>query len=204
MGESGAGRAGLTAAGWAELHHGLDPGRVPLLRPWLRFVWTIARPLRPVPPLAITVAGVVLAIVAIGVTPWAAVVLVLASVLCDALDGAVALAADRATHFGSIADKVADRIADTAFALVVWRSGAPLWLALAAGSTTLLLEGIRVLRGGAALSRITVAERPTRAICTVLACGSAAVSTTTWPATVCAVVWAVLGVVGIVQVAAAT
>jgi len=203
MGESGAGRAGLTAAGWAQLHHGIDPDRVPLLRPWLAFVWAIARPLRRVPPLAITIAGAVFAIVAVFVPPLVALALVLASVLCDAVDGAVALAADRASRFGSVADKVADRIADTAFALVVWRCGAPLWLALTAGATTLVLEGVRVARGGAALARITVAERPSRTICTVLACGAAAVSTAGWPPTVCAAVWAALGVAGVVQVAVA-
>jgi len=172
----------------------------------LTFVWTIARPLRRVPPLAITIAGALLAVVAVVVviaSPVVALVLVLASVLCDALDGAVALAADRATKFGSVADKVADRIADAAFALVVWRSGAPLWLALVAGGSTLLLEGVRTVRGGAAATRITVAERPSRTICTVLACGAAAVSTAGWPPTVCAAVWAALGVAGVVQVAVA-
>ena len=132
-----------------------------------------------------------------------ALVSVVASVLCDALDGAVALAAGRVSRLGSVADKIADRIADSAFALVVWQCGAPLWLALIAGSSTLIVEGVRVARGGVALARITVAERPTRAICTVLACGSAAVSTAAWPPTVCAAVWAVLGLVGIVQVATA-
>ena len=203
MGESGAGRAGLTTAGWSELHHGIDPDRVPLLRWWLRFVWTIARPLKAIPPLAITVAGAVSAVVAVVVAPAIALVLVVASVLCDALDGAVALAAGRVSRFGSFADKVADRIADSAFALVVWQCGAPLWLALTAGVSTLVVEGVRVVRGGAALARITVAERPTRAICTVLACGSAAVSTAAWPPTVCASVWAALGLIGIAQVATA-
>jgi phosphatidylglycerophosphate synthase len=202
MGESGARRAGLTAAGWTQLHHGIDPGRIPLLRGWLRFVWAIARPLKSVPPLAITITGAALAAVAVVVAPEWALLLVLASVLCDALDGAVALAAGRASRFGSIADKVADRIADSAFALVVWQCGAPLWLAALAGTTTLLLEGVRVVRGGAALARITVAERPTRTVCTVLACGAAAVSSASWPPTVCAAVWAVLGVVGIAQLVA--
>ncbi len=203
MGESGAGRAGLTTAGWSELHHGIDPDSVLLLRWWLRLVWTIARPFKTIPPLAITVAGAAAAMVAVVVAPAIALVLVLASVLCDGLDGAVALAAGRASRFGSFADKVADRIADSAFALVVWQCGAPLWLALAAGVSTLVVEGVRVVRGGAALARITVAERPTRAICTVLACGSAAVSTETWPPAVCASVWAVLGLIGIAQVATA-
>ena len=84
------------------------------------------------------------------------------------------------------------------------RKVALLWLALTAGATALIVEGVRVLRGGAALSRITVAPRPTRVIFrTVLACGAAAVSTQTWPPTVCASVSVALGLVGIVQVATA-
>jgi phosphatidylglycerophosphate synthase len=199
MGESGAGRAGLTAAGWSQLHHGIDPARVPLLRGWLRIVWTLARPLRRVPPLAITVGGVLLAIGAVLVAPWVALALVVAAVLCDAMDGAVALASGRASAFGSIADKVADRIADTAFALVIWQCGAPLWLALAAGALSLVHEAVRVLRGGAALARITVAERPTRAVCTLLACATAGVGT--WAPTVCASVWVALALAGLVQLA---
>ena len=202
MGESGAGRADLTTAGWAELHHGIDPDRVPLLRGWLRVVWAIARPLKAVPPLVITATGAALAVVAIVVAPLWALLLVLVSVLCDALDGAVALVAGRASRFGAVADKVADRIADSAFALVVWQCGAPLWLAIVAGATTLSLEGIRVIRKGAALARITVAERPTRTICTVLACAAAAVSSAAWPPTVCGAVWALLGAVGIAQLVA--
>ena len=130
--------------------------------PWLRCVWTIARPFKAIPPLAITVAGAAAAVVAVIVAPAVALVLVVASVLCDALDGAVALAAGRVSKLGSVADKVADRIADSAFALVVWQCGAPLWIALTAGASTLIVEGVRLVRGGAALARITVAERPTR------------------------------------------
>jgi len=198
MGESGAGRADLTVAGWSQQHHGIDPARVPLLTGWLRLVWTLARPLRRVPPLVLTVLGAALAVGAVFVTPWSALVLILAAVLCDALDGAVALLAERSTASGAVADKVADRIADTAFALVIWRCGAPLWLALGAAAISLALEGIRELRRGRALARITVAERPTRAICAVLACVTA--SWGDWAPTTCAAVWIALGVVGIVQV----
>lgn len=197
MGESGAGRAGLTTAGWSRLHHGIDPERVPLLRGWLRLVWTIARPLKGIPPLAITIAGVVLACAAVLVGPWAALVLVLAAVMCDALDGAVALAAGRESRLGSVADKTADRVADTAFALVIRQCGAPLPLALVAAAISLAHEGIRELRGGPARAAITVCERPSRAVCTMLACATAAWGS--WAPTTCAAVWIGLGLVGLAQ-----
>ena len=205
MGESGAGRAGLTSRGWSELHHGIDPAEVPFLRGWLRIVTALARPVRGVPPMVFTVAGAGFAVLAVALAgwPWVALALVLTAVLCDGLDGAVAVLADRASALGAVADKVADRVADTAFALVIWRCGAPWWLAVLAAALSLGHEALRTVRGGAALSRITVAERPSRVICTVLACVSAGLSAAAWPATVCAAVWVALAVVGAWQVAAA-
>jgi CDP-diacylglycerol--glycerol-3-phosphate 3-phosphatidyltransferase len=204
MGESGAGRAGLSHAGWSELHHGIDPARVPFLRAWLRVVYGVARPLRAVPPMAFTVLGAVLAVDALllaSTQPWVALVLVLVSAACDALDGAVAVIAQRASAAGAVADKVADRVADTAFALVMWRCGAPLWLAACAAVLSLLHEAIREIRGGRLRSRVTVAERPTRVICAALACLCAGVSSAAWPPTVCAAVWVALAVVGLAQLA---
>ncbi len=141
MGEPGSGRASLSsprepaslpdstaAQRWSALHHGIDPAGVPLLAPWLRLMWWLARPLRRVPPTAITVVGVVLAADAVLLGrswPAAAAVAVLAAVLCDGLDGAVAVVADRATSAGARADAVADRLADVAFAAVLWRCGVP-------------------------------------------------------------------------------
>ncbi len=216
MGESGVGREGLSQArdasvtsrqaAWSALHSGLDPATVPLLRGWLRMVWALAGPLRAVPPMAITVLGAVLAVDALllaATQPWTALVLVLLATACDALDGAVALLSGRATRAGALADRIADRVADTAFALVIWRCGAPFPLAVAAAVLSLGSELLRELRGGPLRVRITVAERPTRVICTVLACAGAGVSSASWPASVCAVVWVVLAAVGLAQLARA-
>jgi CDP-diacylglycerol--glycerol-3-phosphate 3-phosphatidyltransferase len=199
---SGTGPVPEPAAGWSALHYGIDPAAVPLLRAWLRVMWWLARPLVRVPPLVLTVAGVLLALDAVLLAarwPWVALALVLLSAVCDGLDGAVAMLSGRASRFGSVADKIADRIADCAFAAVLWRCGAPWWLALAAGAFSLAHEGIRVFAGGARPARITVAERPTRVICTVLACGSAGVSAAAWPPTVCAAVWTGLALLGLAQ-----
>ncbi|WAX56777.1 CDP-alcohol phosphatidyltransferase family protein [Jatrophihabitans cynanchi] len=192
------------AAGWSALHHGLDPAAVPLLRPWLSLIWRLARPLAAlrVPPTALTAVGVVLAADAVlfaARLPWIALALVLLSALCDGLDGAVAMLSRRVSAFGSVADKTADRIADCAFAAVLWRCGAPWPLALAAGALSLAHEGIRLVLGGRRLARITVAERPTRVICAALACACAGVSPATWPPAVCAGVWAGLAVIGLAQ-----
>lgn len=171
---------------WSALHRGLRPS--PLVRRWLALMWMLARPLAAVrvSPMVITVAGVVLAVnaplLAAGL-PLVALVLVLAAALCDGLDGAVALLQGRTSRAGALADTIADRVADTAFALVMWRVGAPLWLAVLAAALSVGFEF------GRRRPLITVAERPTRVICTTLACISAAISEATWPPTVCAAVW---------------
>jgi phosphatidylglycerophosphate synthase len=155
-----------------------------------------------IPPTTLTVLGALLAVDAVLLAadqPWVALALVLLSVLCDGLDGAVALLGRRVTVAGAYADRVADRLADLAFAAVLWRCGAPWGLALAAGVLSLLHETIRVMRGRDLLARITVAERPTRTICAALACASSAVSSATWPPTVCAAVWTGLAIIGLAQ-----
>jgi phosphatidylglycerophosphate synthase len=192
------------SAAWSALHHGIDPARVPLLRGWLRAMWFLAAPLARlrVPPTALTVLGALFAVDAALLAaslPWAALALVLLSVLCDGLDGAVALLARRVSVAGGYADKIADRVADAAFAVVLWRCGAPWPLAVAAGGLSLLHEAIRSFRGGTLLAKLTVAERPTRTVCAALACVSSAVSEASWPPSVCAAVWTVLAVIGLAQ-----
>ncbi|MCW2497552.1 CDP-alcohol phosphatidyltransferase family protein [Jatrophihabitans sp.] len=190
------------AAGWSRLHHGIDPRGNRLLWGWLRGIWWLAAPLARlrVPPLALTVLGALLAVVAAaGHWPWPAFGLIAGSVLCDALDGAVALLGEHATVLGARADKLADRIADLAFVVVLWRCGAPALLAAAAAASVLAVERLREWRGGLLRAQLTVAERPSRVICVLLACLCAAVSTAHWPATVCAAVLVGLSVIALAQ-----
>lgn len=175
-----------------------------LLPGWLRFVWALARPLAwlRVPPTAVTVLGVVLAagaVVLAGPLPWAAAAAVLLAALCDGVDGAVAVVADRATRGGALADAVADRATDIAFALVLWRCGAPLWAAV--GAAALAVEVDLVRRWVRRPATITVAERPTFTICAVLACGASALSNDAWPVLTCAGVWAGLALIALLQLA---
>jgi CDP-diacylglycerol--glycerol-3-phosphate 3-phosphatidyltransferase len=166
-------------------------------------MWLLARPLRAVPPLVITLLGVLLAgdaVLLVRRHPWAAAAAVILAALCDALDGAVAVLADRASMLGARADAVADRLADMAFAAVLWRCGVPWPVALACAVAALGVDLLRRLRRIA--DRITAGERPTWTICAVLACGAAAVTTATWPVLACAAVWLAAGAVALGQLAA--
>jgi phosphatidylglycerophosphate synthase len=190
--------SGSDPAGWSQLHGGIDPARVPFLRGWLRFVGAVAAPLARagVDPDALTATGVVAAGLAVWATPdqaGLAVDCVLLSAVADGLDGAVAVARNRASTRGAAHDHIADRVADTAFALVLWRAGAPGWLALAAAGLSAAVE----LRRRQIV--LTVAERPTRIVCTVLGLGCVAVGAPGWTVTACAGTWVALASVALVQ-----
>lgn len=202
-----AGRASLTddallPARWSALHHDIDLTRIPLLSGWLRVMWAGGRLLARahVPPTVVTACGVASATAAVtlaGTSPGVAGIGVLGAAVCDGLDGAVAVVADRATRSGALADAVADRYCDVAFAVVVARCGAPRWMAATAASLAVGVDTLRRVRRVPA--KVTVAERPTFTICALLACGSASVLRSRWPVRLCAAVWIGAGVVGVGQ-----
>ena len=176
---------------WAGLHRTETPGG--FVGGWLRAAGAVARPLAKagVSPNAVTVAALVAALAAVPlvlvdgwVGPVAACVAVTISGLLDALDGAVAVQAGRATKVGFLLDSALDRLADVAFvaALAVVAGGdqAP-WVAVAAGGAAWWLEYVRA-RGGLAITDavgsappgpqlITPGERPTRIILTAVGLG---------------------------------
>jgi CDP-diacylglycerol--glycerol-3-phosphate 3-phosphatidyltransferase len=165
-------------------------------------MWRLAKPLRAVPPTVITAAGVLLALDAVLLarsTPGLAAGAVVLAAVCDGLDGAVAIVAERPTALGATADAVADRLADAAFAAVLWRCGVPWGLALACGALAVGVDLLRRLRRTP--ERITVGERPTWTVCAALAACSAALTSADWPVLVCASVWATAAVVAVAQIA---
>lgn len=187
---------------WTALHHDIDPNQLPLLTGWLRLMWSGGRLLdrAGIPPTAVTVVGVTLAAGAVAMAedrPLAAAAAVVAAAVCDGLDGATAVVGGRATRSGAIADAVADRLCDGAFAAVLWRRGAPAWAAALAAGSAWGVDTLRRVRRVPA--RVTVAERPTFTICAALACTGARFTRGDWAARVSAGVWIGAGAVGVVQ-----
>lgn len=155
---------------WSHLHDGYDVDRSRLVRGWLGLMHVLAQPLvaRDVPATAVTVCGVAAAVGAAGSPGPVASVLVLATALCDGLDGAVALGRragglPTARH-GTAIDHAADRVTDVLFAAALARAGAPRPLATAAGATTVGYELTRSWwrRSGRGGPVVTVGERPIR------------------------------------------
>ena len=124
-----------------------------------------------VPPMVVTVAGLLLAggvpalCVPAGRWVFLAAGLVLLSGILDNLDGAIAVLHDRGSRFGGVVDSLADRLADTAYFLALWLLGAPGWLAGSAAGAAFLQEYLRARAESLArMDIVTVSERPTRII----------------------------------------
>ncbi|PRY17505.1 CDP-alcohol phosphatidyltransferase family protein [Kineococcus rhizosphaerae] len=200
---------------WQALHGGAHAGA--LVRGWLSGAHAIARPLAGagVPPAAVTLAGAALAVAAAvvavlggrgGGAAVAAGVLIAVAGVFDNLDGAVAVMTGRTSARGALLDATLDRVGDAACAVVLWACGAPAWLALLAGALAQLQEYVRARGQGLGVDDVgvvSVAERPVRlAIAAASAVATAIVVWLDW-ATLGAAVWAVLGVIGLVQVVTA-
>jgi phosphatidylglycerophosphate synthase len=198
-------------AAWGRLH-GVDPGAVPAVRRWLWVVYRLSRPLAAarVPPSALTVLGV---LVALAVLPMAALggrwlllapFAVLASGVLDSLDGAVAVLSGRTSRWGAVQDSVADRVSDCGYVVALWLAGAPGWLAVLGGAVAMLLEYVRARAAGGGLTDIgvvTVGERPTRVVSAAMflaAAGMFPAAAASW-ATAGAALGALAAVVGLGQ-----
>ncbi|MGU3433961.1 CDP-alcohol phosphatidyltransferase family protein [Actinomycetes bacterium M1A6_2h] len=198
-------------ARWSALHGDADVAQ-PLVRGWLSVMFTVASPLARlrVSPTAVTAFGVAVAVGAVALTAsggkWillAAIAVVLASVV-DGLDGAVAVMQRKESPFGYVIDSVADRCCDLLFFACLAVAGAPLPLVAALSVSTMLQETARARATAAGLTDIaviTVWERPSRVITTVVTLGAvvlvpaqAQISTV-----VGSVVGAALAVVGLTQ-----
>jgi len=170
-------------AAWATLHGGVDPRRSAwFVSGWLRFTYGVGRGLAAgrVSPTAVTVAGLALAAaVPLVVLPrgwwlWVAAGLVLLSAVADSADGAVAVITSRPTRLGHFYDSLADRLAEAAWLFGLWLVGAPGVLAVACAGLSWLHEYARAratVAGMAHIGVVTVAERPTRVVLTLLAFG---------------------------------
>jgi phosphatidylglycerophosphate synthase len=199
---------------WSGLHGGYDPRRAPFpVRSWLFLVYGLSRRLSTwrIGPDAVTGAGLVLsALVPLAVRPggpWlaAAALLVVLSSVADTADGALALITGRASRRGWVLDSTCDRLSEAAWVVALALAGAPIWFAVATGALAWLHEYVRaraVAAGMAEVGAVTVAERPTRIL--VLVFTLLAASAFGAPAATVGVgIWAVLGVIGFVQLSLA-
>ena len=201
-------------AGWSSLHSGIAPSR--MVRAWLRLMRMLGTgPVAHVPPDVLSAAGVLAlagAWAAVAGPGWPAlsVPLILLGGVLDGLDGVVALTTGRARPLGAVIDSVADRIGDLLLGACLLALGAPVPWVVAAVALLMLLEYLRARAqsvGMPGVGAVTVAERPTRLILVGLAAAGSAVFPSRVPmigwgwATMTAIIWTVVGVVGLAQLA---
>jgi len=197
---------------WSALHGGYDPRESFFARWWLSIAHACARPLvrAGFSPNAVTVMGLLVSVLSLWPAAaggrWILVVpvIVVVSGLLDNLDGAVAVMTGRTSRWGYVLDSVVDRVSDTIYLVVLWLIGAPVWACVVGGGLMMLQEYARARAVAAGMSEIgvvTVWERPTRVVVTVmfvLGAGIYLSAAAAWAA-VGAYAWVGLGVVGCVQ-----
>ncbi|HSA48554.1 MAG TPA: CDP-alcohol phosphatidyltransferase family protein [Yinghuangia sp.] len=207
-------------AQWADQHGGHRPEGSRVVLGWLALMRALAGAtwMRSVPPNAVTMAALGMAVVAVvpaaagGRWALAAAGLVLVAGVLDGLDGAVARRQGRAGPRGAVLDAMADRCTDVLLVMVLWLLGAwPRWC-VAVVVLVLLHEYLRAranAAGMAGVGAITVAERPTRVVVVVVFAACQGVFAD-WPfgasgrwAVAAVVAWTSVSVVGLVHLGVA-
>ena len=153
---------------WSELHGGVEIQGV--IAGWLRISYSIARFLGVigVTPNAVTTIGLV-ASIAIYFTVYTSqlIALVLFSLICDGVDGSLAIYRSRESKFGELYDSVADRISEAFWLIGASFVGVPARWAIAIWVLSATQEYARARLASLGYSEIgvvTPTERPVRAI----------------------------------------
>lgn len=165
---------------WSQLHGGVDPRASWLIKIWLSFAYSVARPMTRMglSPNGVTGLGLLVA-AAVPLLAWQytgsgqawwlvlAIVATVLTGLLDNLDGAVAVISGRTTRWGYVLDSIADRLSDAALLAALWALGAPGPLVVLAGLAGSIQEYARARAAAIGVSEVgvvSISERPTRVI----------------------------------------
>lgn len=165
---------------WSQLHGGVDPAASWLIKVWLSFAYSVARPMTRIglSPNGVTGIGLLVA-TAVPLLAWQytrteqtwwlllAVIATILTGLLDNLDGAVAVISGRTTRWGYVLDSIVDRLSDAALLSALWALGAPGPVVVAAGLAGSVQEYARARAAAIGVSEVgvvSISERPTRVI----------------------------------------
>ena len=153
---------------WSDLHGGVEVQGV--ISIWLRISYWIARVLSAlrITPNVVTTIGL-LASIGIYFTWYTSqlIALVLFSLICDGVDGSLAIYRGRVSKFGELYDSVADRISEAFWLLGASFVGVPVRWAIAIwvlGATQEYARARLASLGYSEIGVVTPTERPVRAI----------------------------------------
>ena len=152
---------------WRRLHG--DANISGIVKGWLSISYVIVKPLSKarVTPNILTIFGLFFGVLlyANAETFWAPALLVL-SLICDGIDGSLAIVTNKSTKWGAILDSTVDRLTEIFWVLALYKIGADLKLLIIVLLAASVQEYVRARAAGLGVSEVgivTFAERPVRA-----------------------------------------
>lgn len=152
---------------WSELHGNAKISGI--VKSWLTISYLLVKPLvkLKITPNILTIFGLLFGVLLYlnALTNWAVILLTL-SLICDGIDGSLAIITGKASKWGAMLDSVIDRVTEFFWALTFIAIGANKYVVIAALLIASVQEYLRARAGGLGLSEVgvvTIAERPVRA-----------------------------------------
>lgn len=152
---------------WSRMHG--DAKITGIVRTWLVISYKIAKLLSRLKftPNKLTFLGLVFGVLLFiyAQSPWAPILLIF-SLICDGVDGSLAIFTSNTTRWGAILDSIIDRITEFFWILAIYKIGADERLLLVVIVIASIQEYTRARAGGLGMQQVgvvTFAERPVRA-----------------------------------------
>ncbi|CAB4686834.1 MAG: CDP-alcohol phosphatidyltransferase family protein [Actinobacteria bacterium] len=152
---------------WSKLHG--DAQISGIVKGWLTISYYLVRPLAKlrVTPNMLSIAGLIfgIALYLNAQSPWA-IGLLVASLLCDGIDGSLAIITNKASKWGAALDSILDRTTEVFWVLTFISIGGNEYIVIGAAILAFAQEYLRARAGGLGLTEVgvvTIAERPVRA-----------------------------------------
>ena len=140
-----------------------------IVKAWLNISFVIVKPLSKarITPNILTILGLLFGVLLYAnvQTLWAPALLVL-SLICDGIDGSLAIVTNKSSKWGAILDSTVDRLTEIFWVLAIYKIGADLKLVIVVLLVASVQEYIRARAAGLGVSEVgivTIAERPVRA-----------------------------------------
>jgi len=152
---------------WSNLHGNAKISGI--VKGWLTISNLLVKPLAKlkITPNILTIFGLFFGLLLYlnALSNWAVILLIL-SLICDGIDGSLAIITGKGSRWGAMLDSVVDRVTEFFWALTFIAIGANTNVVIAALLIASVQEYLRARAGGLGLSEVgvvTIAERPVRA-----------------------------------------
>ena len=152
---------------WSKLHG--DAKVSGIVKGWLSISYPVSKALAKirVTPNALTILGLVFGILLYmnSNTIWAPLILII-SLICDGVDGSLAIITRQSSKWGALLDSVVDRLTEVFWVLALYSLGVDSRILITVLILASTQEYLRARAGGVGLKQVgvvTVAERPVRA-----------------------------------------